>query len=448
MGAPREVLEIQLNDSDPGRRREALTCLCAMAESGAVSFRESRQAVNLHCHTTYSYNGYGFSPSYIVWRARCEGLLAVGCVDFDVLDAVDEFLEACRLTGIRGCAGFETRVFVPAFSSREMNSPGEPGIAYFMGLGFCSSKTAAPEMLERLKTMAQERNRRIMERVNAYLAPLVLDYENEVLPLTPNGNATERHLCAAYDAKSRALFSDAGARAAFWAEKLGGDAAALRASFADPPLFQGTIRAKTMKSGGVGYVKPAGPDFPTIESVSRFVLDAGAIPAYAWLDGTTAGELRIDELLDSAAACGAAALNIIPDRNWNIKNAAQKKIKIAHLYAVVERARERGLPIAVGTEMNAYGQKFCDDFDAAELAPVASAFVDGAYLLYAHTALQSRAEMGYLSAWARERFSSVHDKNAFFIALGKLLKPARANLLDAVTGTLSPAEVLTRARSS
>ena len=64
----------------------------------------------------------------------------MGIVDFDVLDGVDEFLDACDLVGVRGSAGIETRVFVPEFADREINSPGEPGVCYHMGIGFTSSQ--------------------------------------------------------------------------------------------------------------------------------------------------------------------------------------------------------------------------------------------------------------------------------------------------------------------
>ena len=60
----------------------------------------------------------------------------MGIVDFDVLDAVEEFLDACEAAGVRGSAGIESRVFIPEFADREINSPGEPGVYYHMGIGF------------------------------------------------------------------------------------------------------------------------------------------------------------------------------------------------------------------------------------------------------------------------------------------------------------------------
>ena len=117
-----------------------------------------------------------------------------------MLDAVDEFLAACDLAGVRGSAGIETRVFIPEFATREINSPGEPGVYYHMGIGFTSGTVppdAAPT-LAAMRARADRRNREMAARVNAYLDPVAIDYERDVLPLTPAGNATERHMLLAY----------------------------------------------------------------------------------------------------------------------------------------------------------------------------------------------------------------------------------------------------------
>jgi hypothetical protein len=421
----REVLETRLNDFDPAVRRKTLTALMQMVQEGAIRFPEPRPIVNMHAHTFFSFNGYGYSPTCLAWKARCEGLLAAGVVDFDVLDAVDEFLEACEVVGIRGCAGLETRIFVPEFETREINSPGEPGIMYYMGAGFTSSTAPHMEILERLRETAGARTRAIVERVNPYLDPVVLNYEQDVLPLTPKGNATERHVCMAYQQKGAEIFPQPKARAAFWAAKLGQSAESIEKLFAAPPSFQRLIRSKLMKRGGVGYVQPKGPDFPRLEEVNRLILEAGAIPTIAWLNGLTEGEQAIDELLDLLVGAGAAALNIIPDRNWNVKDAEEKKAKVGKLHEVVAKAHERGLPLLAGTEMNAHGQRFVDDFAVPEMEPLRETFLNGAYVFYAHTVLQRRAQMGYLSQWAERRFPSRHERNAFFAQLGRRASPEK-----------------------
>lgn len=442
MSTDREALEVQLNSFDARMRRAALDQLVSLAESGGITLPPAGASFNLHCHTFFSYNGYGYSPSALVWRGRCTGLYAMGVVDFDVLDAVDEFLAACSQLRIRGCAGFETRVFVPQFSTRVINSPGEPGISYHMGVGFVSSRVRNQAPLDNFRATAAARTRDLASRVSSFLDPVVLDYQRDVVPLTPSGNATERHVCTAFDEKAKALFPDVPSRAAFWAAKLGEPQEKIAVLLSDAPAFQGLIRAKTMKSGGAGYVKPDGKDFPRVEDVNAFVLENGAIPTYAYVDGTSEGESSMNELLDVMMESGVAAVNIIPDRNWNFKDAEVRRRKGQLLHEFVAEAQSRDLPIVIGTEMNAYGQKFVDDFDAPELAPLVPAFLEGAHIVYAHTRLQAHAGMGYLSDWSKKHFSTAREKNRFFANVGARLKPGDRSVLKAVSPDSCPQDVL------
>lgn len=448
MPATRDTLEQRLNDMNAAKRQEALDALLDMVARGDIVLPEARPIINLHCHTFFSFNGYGYSPTYLAWKSRCDGLLAAGIVDFDVLDAVDEFLAAARQVGLRACAGIETRVFVPQFATRVINSPGEPGVSYHMGTGFTSCAVPEPDLLAELKQVAQGRNRGILERVNPFLAPVVVDYDDDVLPLTPNGNATERHICMAFDLKAKEVFPEPGPRAAYWAQKLSMDAVKLGSILDDAPTLQGLIRGKTMKAGGVGYVQPSGPDFPAMERINQFTLACGGLPVFAWLDGTTEGETAIEELFDLHLAQGAAAVNVIPDRNWNIKDPETRAKKSAKLHEFVALAQERDMPVLAGTEMNAYGQPFVDNFDAPEMQPLADAFLEGAQILHAHTALQGLAGMGYLSEWARNRFDSAKAKNTFFRQLGEALPPEQQDRLAGITPDCAPEQVLAAVRGA
>ncbi len=434
-------LEAALEDFDRAKRWEALQGLIALVDAGEIEFPPEGPFFNLHAHSFFSYNGYGYSPAYLAWKAKCEGLRGMGLVDFDVLDGVDEFLDACRALRLRACAGFETRIFVPEFGTRVMNSPGEPGVSYHVGVGFTSSSVCGEELMGQLKEIAQTRNRSMVDRINPHLDPVRLDYDADVLPLTPNGNATERHVCTAYDTKAKAVFPEADARAAFWAQKLNADIGTIKSCLDEGPIFQGLIRAKTMKAGGVGYVKPEGPEFPRVQEVNDFILANGAIPSYAWVDGTSAGEAAIEELLDVMQSSGAAILTVIPERNWNFKDPDVRKLKVANLYDFVERAKARNLPVVVGTEMNAYGQRFVDAFDSPELKPLYPVFLEGANIIHAHTLLQGHAGMGYLSDWAQARFASVWEKNAFFAALGEKYVSAKEGAFLAVNPARSADEI-------
>jgi len=140
---------------------------------------------NLHCHTFCSFNAYGYSPSGFAWESKKRGLFAAGIVDFDVLHGAQEFLEACGVLGLRGTAGIESRVFVPEWKDREINSPKEPGIFYAMGVGFLrdADPTSRPgQVLLSMASMARKRNEAILERLNAFLPAVALDYERDVLP--------------------------------------------------------------------------------------------------------------------------------------------------------------------------------------------------------------------------------------------------------------------------
>ncbi len=427
-----EHLEAQLNDFDPARRKAALEELIQMASEGVIELPEPAHAVNMHCHTFYSFNGYGYSPTCFAWKARQAGLAVAGIVDFDVLDAVEEFLEAANRLNLRAAAGLETRLFLPEFSSREINSPGEPGITYHMGMGFPTSDVPDRAFLAELKELAQRRTQGLIERVNAHLSPVEVDYELDVTPWTPNGNATERHVCQAYEAKAAEIYPSEEDRVRFWAQKLKTDPGEIKKLLSDSPGLQALIRSKTMKRGGPGYVQPDSDAFPRLNRFNRFVLEANAIPTLTWLDGTSDGEQAMDELLDLHIDAGTAALNIIPDRNWNIADKETKKTKVANLYDVVEKAMDRGLPVVVGTEMNAYGQRFVDEFDADELQPVASVFREGAYIMYAHTIMQRHAGMGYLSEWAKRNYPVLSERNAFFAQIGRTLEPQNASRLARV----------------
>jgi hypothetical protein len=379
----------------------------------------------------------------LAWLAKQKGFKALGIVDFDVLDAVDEFLNTCERIAVRGSAGIETRVYLPEFSTRETNSPGEPGVYYHMGIGFTSSQVpvdVAP-ILADMRRRADQRNRLMVERINGHLSPLTVDYERDVLPLTPAGNATERHMLAAYVHAAANHFSDP---APFWSEKLGLSEEQVSAQITDTPKFQNTIRAKLMKRGGVGYAQPGPDTFPSIDEVNRLIVACGALPCAAWLDGTTSGEQDIEELLELLIAKGAAALNIIPDRNWNISDPETRKLKVKKLYEVVELARKLDLPLNIGTEMNTYGQRLVDDFDAPELAPLRGSFLEGAYFIYGHTIMQRALGLGYQSEWAKNHLPTRRERNTFYTQLGRLVPPEQADKLKKFSPANSPSEILKR----
>jgi len=439
-----QQLEQKLDSFDITQRKEALNELLQKVDAGQIQLPPAGSDINLHYHTFFSYNYRGYSPTKLAWLVRKSGLLAAGIVDFDVLDGLDEFLQAAELLGLKAAVGMETRVFIPEFADKVINSPGEPGISYHMGAGFPTAEFSGAQQafFANFKITAQQRNRQLTDRVNKYLRPVELDYEEDVISLTPSGNPTERHISLAFANKARELFSDDSRLTQFWTDKLGVDAQSLGLPAGRDLL--NTIRAKTMKRGGVGYVQPDVGAFVNMQQTNEFILAAGAIPTLTWLDGTSDGEKDIDRLLQVAMQTGVAAINIIPDRNYT---PGVKDEKLANLNHIVKLAEKLDLPVIVGTEMNSPGQKFVDDFTSRELSVLLPVFMKGAHIIYAHSILQRNCGLGYTGGWARNNFKSTADKNLFFQQLGSTILPHQQNLLTGLSENVSPQQIIEKIKN-
>jgi hypothetical protein len=234
--------------------------------------------------------------------------------------------------------------------------------------------------------------------------------------------------------------------AAFWARKLDLALPEMATKMADVPRFHNLIRARLMKRGGVGYVEPESGMFPTLERFHQLIVACGALPCAAWLDGTTITEQDPEVWLTFLIDRGVVALNIIPDRNWNIADPRVKQIKVQNLHRIVEVAQRLDLLLNVGTEMNSFGQKEADDFSVPELAPVRDAFIDGAYAVYGHTAMQRILGLGYQSKWAQHYLPTRWERNQFYTQMGRHTPPGQAGraTLESLDATLSPGEMLAR----
>jgi hypothetical protein len=172
---------------------------------------------------------------------------------------------------------------------------------------------------------------------------------------------------------------------------------------------------------------------------NSFILAAGGIPVHTWLDGTSDGEKAIAELLEVAMSTGAAAINVIPDRNYT---PGASSVKLENLYHVVELAEKLHLPVVEGTEMNSPGQKFVDDFASKELESLVPVFLKGAQIVYAHSVLQRKCGLGYTSEWSNKNFENVAGKNKFFEQLGNSLQPENEDRLDGLSEETTAREIL------
>ena len=164
-------------------------------------------------------------------------------------------------------------------------------------------------------------------------------------------------------AVATAVFADKAELAKFWSEKLGVELAEAEKLIDNPVKLEGVIRSKTMKSGGVGYVKPSPESFPTLKDMNNFITGCGAVPTLAWLNGLSAGENALDELLALHKEYGTAAATLIPARNVEGSSPEKSAALQKELDRFIMACAEEDLPLLAGTEMNAPGQLLVDDFE-------------------------------------------------------------------------------------
>ena len=411
----------QLSSFCPQERSQALQELLAASPTPA---KLQSDWVNMHMHTFFSFNGESWSPTRLAWEARERGLYSMAICDFDVLQGLAEIFAATDLLGVRAAVGFESRTFFREYGDQEINSPGEPGVFYFMGMGFVAPPAAGTKGIAVLADMlarSHSRNRALIGRVNAALGDLSLDYDADVIPLTPLENATERHIVRAYYDKSLATFGTGAA--AFWASKLGLDPADTAETIGNVNAFNDLLRSKLMKSGGLGYAQPDDTTFPLLDDVVGMIQECRAIPMGTWLDGMRAGESDPAAQLECLIAKGIAAVNIIPDRNWNVKDADKAAVLVRELDRYIAAAKCFDLPINIGTELNKPGQRFVDDFAAEAMKPYHGDFLQGAQIMVGHTRLLRWADYSYTDEETAEDHPIRAERNAFFASVGALPGP-------------------------
>jgi len=417
----------QIDSFNPNERLKALADI--VREFPASTPADSG-VVNLHIHSFYSYNAQGYSPAHIALECRKNNFYAAGLCDFDVLDGLEEFFTAGQMLGLRTAVHLETRAYLREYAPVDINSPGEPGVAYIMAAGFGAlppENSPAMKTLSGFREQANLRNRALVKRINERLPEITIDYNADVLPLSPGGCPTERHIVRSYCLKAQNVFPSGEKLTAFWSKLLHKTEEETKLLLNDPPAMDEKVRSLLAKSGGIGYVRPDEKTFPCADDFISWALQCDAIPMATWLDGTSAGEGDMLKMLEVLKAKGAAALNIIPDRNHNIKNTDERRRKLQKLHEVILAARKLDFSINIGTEMNKNGQPFFDDLGCEALAPYREDFLRGANIMIGQTILTRYAGFSYCGRLALSEYGSdIVRKNKFFEAVGKLRPLNRA----------------------
>lgn len=167
------------------------------------------QYINNHIHTTYSFSPY--SPTASVYAARMEGLCTAGIIDHDSISGAEEFLEAAKLVDIPVTIGMECRVSMAGtrIAGKRTNNPDQVSVSYMTIQGVPHDQIdTLTEFFRPYRAARHERNRKMVENINALLPELALSYDNDVLPLSmaaEEGGVTERHLMYALAKKLTTL---------------------------------------------------------------------------------------------------------------------------------------------------------------------------------------------------------------------------------------------------
>ena len=116
---------------------------------------------------------------------------------------------------------------------------------------------------------------------------------------------------------------------------------------------------------------------------------------YAWLDGTNEGEENPRRLLRDVMDMGILAVNIIPDRNWNVSEPEVRRKRVQNLDEFVQAADQLGLPVNIGTEMNKPGLPAVDDLNGKVLSRFREVFIRGARIITGHCLLTRYAGLSF-----------------------------------------------------
>ena len=377
-------IEKKLLSFDYEERKAGLYLLKKKIEEGDIKKINIKPYLNLHIHSFHSFNYKNWSPSRIVFEAWINNLEYVGVVDFDTIIAIEETLLSGEILNTKVVSGFESRVFLPELKDKVINSPEEPGIYYLCGKGFkkaIDDNSEEGKFFNKLKEIAQKRNKKVIEKLNNFLVDIKIDYEKDLLPLTPSNNPTERHIIFAYIRKSEEIFGEKVDD--FWAGILKIDKKNIGILRKEKQHdFQEILRKKLIKFGGPGYIKPEVENFPLFDEVVKMTEKVGGIPIGTWLDGTNPGEENPENLIGLMKNKKIKGITIIPERNWNIKNSDERKIKTEKLIDFLETCKKMEMPVICGTEMNKFEQPFIDDFSQPILSKYLPYFMESALSLF------------------------------------------------------------------
>ena len=333
------ALESALAGGTMESRLDALKKLCAAAP------KKPRKGIDLHIHTNESFSVFR-SPAEAVWQAVREGVAVLGINDHYTVAGHEEFRKACRIAHIPAVFSMEAVAMDRDAEAKGIltNDPGNPGRTYLCAKAITRippNGSAAMKALSTMQAALEQRNREMTRKVRE-LFPKRVNAEGpsweDVVGLTPRGNATERHISKAVVIRLRELAKELGISIV---------EAVAQCCGAQPPsdgdaALQNFVRAKLLKAGAPCFVDESPEAFLDVGDMRDLFLAFGAVPTYPVLGNPVTGaEENIPALLDRLEKMNIFALEVIPQRNTKERMAQ-----------IIDAARARSCPVFNGTEHN------------------------------------------------------------------------------------------------
>lgn len=417
----KEQLVKQLNAQAKEERLDALRQLKALLDAGKIGKPVTTKDTNNHVHTTYSFSAY--SPTAAVYQAYMSGLSTVGIVDHDSISGAREFLEAGKILGITTTVGAEVRVSFAGtpMEGIRLNNPDETTIAYIALHGVPHNQIdALDKLLDKIRTLRNERNRQQVAKLNEILAPycITLDFDTEVVPISmaaEGGSITERHILFALAKKLIDKYGKGQPLVEFLEKDLNIQITdSTRKMLLDTEFYAYEYDVlNVLKTDLVPkFFIAGGRDSLPMKEVVDYVRKLGIVPTYCYLGDVGAsptGDKKaqkfedeyLDEILDVVKQNGFEAIAYMPSRNT-----------MEQLKRVMGKCKEYGFVEISGEDINQPRQSFiCEKLREPEFAHLE----DSTWALVGHEiAAEKDIQECIYSDKIKKEFPNMQDRIAHF----------------------------------
>jgi 3',5'-nucleoside bisphosphate phosphatase len=116
--------------------------------------------IDLHVHSTFSDGS--LTPEQLAEQAKIAGLTGIALTDHDTTDGTGLFVSACASRNIKGIVGVEISVDF------------QPGTMHLLGYLIDTNHVGLQDALRRVRLAREDRNARILEKLNALGLPLTM----------------------------------------------------------------------------------------------------------------------------------------------------------------------------------------------------------------------------------------------------------------------------------